>query len=76
MYVDLINEEKSETLEKIILFLKNYQFNPELIIVDLGKAGLNAIAKAFPYTRIFPCYFHMIRRFCMHVKSLNLLTLY
>ena len=68
----LINNENAETIEKILNFLKiNFQLNPELITVDFGKAGLKAINKIFPNARIFPCYFHMIRRLCLHIKNLK-----
>ncbi len=68
----LIYNENTETLETIFKFLKiNYFFNPTLITVDFGKAGLKVITKLLPKTRIFPCYFHLIRRLKIHIKSLN-----
>lgn len=68
----LINNENTETLETIFKFLIiNYYFNPSLITVDFGKASLKVITKLFPKTRIFPCYFHLIKRLKLHIKNLN-----
>ena len=68
----LIFNENKETLESIFKFLKlNYEFDPQLITVDFGKAGYNAISNIFPKARIFPCYFHLIRRLIIHLKNLR-----
>ena len=68
----LIYNENKETLEEIFKFLKkNFNFQPSLITVDLGKAGYIAIKNIFPNTRIYPCYFHLVRRFILHLKYLR-----
>ena len=68
----LIYNENAETLETIFNFLKhNYFFKPDLITLDLGKAGLKAIKSIYPDIRIFPCYFHLIRRIILHIKNLK-----
>ena len=68
----LIYNENRETLEEIFNFLKrNYSFNPAVFTVDFGKAGYLAISHAFPSNRIFPCYFHLIRRLVLHIKNLR-----
>jgi hypothetical protein len=44
----LIYKENTETLETMFNYLKiNYFFNPSLITVDFGKAGLKVISKLF-----------------------------
>lgn len=61
-----------KTLEEIFKYLENnYSFNPNVLTVDFGKAGYLAISKVFPSTRIFPCYFHLIRRLVLHIKNLR-----
>ena len=68
----LIYNENTETLETIFNYLKhNYFFKPDLITLDLGKAGLKAIKNVYPDVRIFPCYFHLIRRIILHIKNLK-----
>ena len=68
----LIYNEIIETLEEIFKYLKkNFNFNPDLITVDFGKAGYIAIKNIFPNIRIFPCYFHLIRRMVIHLKNLK-----
>jgi len=70
--LSLIYNENVETIEKLLEFLKDvYNFNPNLITIDLGKAGYKAVTNIFPKCRIFPCYFHIIRRFILHIKNLN-----
>lgn len=67
----LIYNENIETLEEIFKYLKkNFNFNPDLITVDFGKAGYIAIKNIFPNIRIFPCYFHLIRRMVIHIKKI------
>ena len=68
----LIYNENYETLVTIFKFLKtNYNFQPDLFTVDFGRAGYTAIKNIFPNTRIFPCYFHLIRRLIIHLKDLK-----
>lgn len=67
-----IYNENLETFESIFNHLKiNYNFYPELITIDLGRACYKAINKVFPSCRIFPCYFHIIRRFILHIGNLK-----
>lgn len=42
-----------------------------MITVDFGKTEYIALKKIFPHIRIFPCYFHIIRRFIIHIKNLR-----
>ena len=59
----LIYNENKETTEEIFYYLKtNFNYSPKLFTLDFGKAGYNPINKIFPNCRIFPCYFHIIRR--------------
>ena len=68
----LIYNENIETLEVIFKYLKmNFNFQPEFITVDFGKAGYIEIKNIFLNTRIFPCYLHLIRRFIIHIKYLR-----
>ena len=68
----LIYNENKETLEAIFNFLKlNYNFYSNLFTVDFGKAGYLAIQNIFSKTRIFPCFFHLIRRLILHLKYLR-----
>ena len=68
----LIMIENTETSENIFRYLKiNYYFNPSLKAVNLGKAGLKAIYNIFLNTKIFPCYFHLMRRLNLHIKNLK-----
>ena len=68
----LIYNENFETICEIFNFLKkNYNFYPKIITVDFGKAGYKAIQKVFPKTRIFTCYFHLIRRLIIHLKNIK-----
>ena len=68
----LIANENTETLEMILKYLKNnFYFKPDLITVDLGRAGLKAIQKVYPNTRLFPCFFHIIIRIKLHIKNLQ-----
>ena len=70
--LSLIYNENKETFEAIFNFLKyNFGFNPNLFTVDFGKAGYIAIKNVFPNTRIYPCYFHLIRRLIIHIKYLR-----
>ena len=48
-----------------------YFFNPKLITVDFGRAGIKTIGNVFPNTRIYPCYFHLVRKMVLHIKNLN-----
>ena len=68
----LIYNENFETISEIFNFLKkNYNFYPKIITVDFGKAGYKAIQQSFPKTRIFTCYFHLIRRLIIHLKNIK-----
>ena len=68
----LIYNENKETLESIYKYLKlNYNFYPKLFAVDFGRAGYVSIKNIFPKTRIYPCYFHLIRRLIIHIKNLK-----
>lgn len=68
----LINNENRETIETILKYLKlNFNFNPPVIIIDFEKAGYLAFKNIFPKTRIFPCYFHLIRRLILYIKNLR-----
>ena len=68
----LIYNENQETIEAIFNFLKiNYNFYPKLFTVDFGKAGYLVLQHVFPKTRIFTCYFHLIRRLIIHLKNLR-----
>ena len=68
----LIYNENIETFETIYNYLKlNYNIQPPLITIDFCKANYIAIKKIFPNTRIFPCYFHLIRRLIIHLKTLR-----
>ena len=59
----LIYNENIETIGKIFEHLKdNYQFIPKLFTIDLGKVCYRAITNIFPNCRIFPFYFHLLRR--------------
>ena len=65
----LIYNENKETLEEIFKFPKlNY---PKLITLDFGKARYIATKNIFPKARIYPCYFHLVKRFIKHIKYLN-----
>ena len=50
--------------------LKRYQhFIKEVVLLSYLK--YIAIKNVFPNARIFPCYFHLIRRLIIHLKSLR-----
>ena len=67
----LIYNENRVTIETILKYLKlNFNFNPPVITIDFGEAGYSALKNIFPKTRIFPCYFHLIRRLILHIKDL------
>ena len=68
----LIYNENRETIENILKYLKlNFNFNPPVITLDFRKVGYLAFKNIFPKTRIFPCYFHLIRRLIIHIKNLR-----
>ena len=68
----LIYNENKETFSEIFKFLKlTYQFKPNLFTVDLARGCYLAILEIFPNSRIFPCYFHIIRRLIIHLNNIK-----
>ena len=49
----------------------NYNFYPKLFTVDFGRVGYISIKNVFQRTRIYPCYFHLIRSFIIHIKNIK-----
>ena len=70
--INLIYNENKETFSEIFKFLKlTYQFNSKLFTVDLARGCYLAILEQFPNCRIFPCYFHIIRRLIIHLNNIK-----
>ena len=69
----LLTNENVETFSNIYEYLiDKYNFYPTKMTVDCQKANIIAIQKHFPNCYIIICYFHIIRRFVLHLPKYNL----
>ena len=68
----LLTNENVETFTNIYEYLiDKYNFYPTKMTVDCQKANIITIQKHFPNCYIIICYFHIIRRFALHLPEIR-----
>ena len=70
--MSLIKNENYETILEIIKYLKNnYEFNPQIITMDMARGPIKAFLNSFEKINIKICYYHFISRIILHLPQLR-----
>ena len=67
----IINESK-ETIIKIFDYLNlKYNFQPNIMSMEFDRGPYKAVIHKYPNRKIFPCFFHLIQRYALHLPELK-----